>query len=426
MKKTKKWLSLLLSTVMLFSVGIVSATAAPEEENLCEVFEDLANMGFWDYPTSPFRVETIVKRTGNFIPNYEDYYGEVEDESGEYTYSAYIVPADVMDMYVDKCFALDEDFRTLVEQDENEYTTYNETTNEYFFDAGGYGGPGCYWHYELIGYTKETDTYSVYIQKMPDLYKSADDALSYNDFTEEEIGDRLKQTEGGQYYIEIPKEEQENIKITVSYDGEFNKIFESVKIDSMPAISDLITPEPPSDEDTPKVEYDTPEGVQVEGDNVFPNNTVIKVENVRKGEIFERAEKSLSNVAVKDKIAVFEFTATANNAPVQPNGKVKVSFDLPTNLSADNLKMFYVAEDGKNEEVNITVNKENKTVVAELEHFSTYVLCNVKPADSGKGEGSDSPPTEDTTNTVLFVVMMFVSLSAFGVLAYSKKKQHNH
>lgn len=200
------------------------------------------------------------------------------------------------------------------------------------------------------------------------------------------------------------------------YDGELTKIIESTEIETMPDTSDMITPDDsPSTDGDGEVVYETPDGVTVEGDNAFPENTVVKVESVQKGEIFERAQKSLSKIAVKDKIAVFEFTATADNAVVQPDGKVKVTFDLPANLSAENLKMFYVAEDGKTEEIKITVDAANKKVVAELEHFSTYVLCNIK---AGATTNAD---TDDNANVFPVVVLMLASLSAF--VAYSKRKQ---
>lgn len=145
-----------------------------------------------------------------------------------------------------------------------------------------------------------------------------------------------------------------------------------------------------------------PKALKLKAIPPFEEGTVVKVENVASGEIYERAEKSLNEIAEDGKIAVFEFSATKDNATVQPNGKVKVSFDLPSNLSADNLKMFYVAEDGKTEEIAITVDKDTKTVVAELEHFSTYVLLNTKTVpptdtdsdnDTSSGDGTNIPQT---------------------------------
>lgn len=425
----KKVLFLLLSVIMLFSVGIMGVSAK-EEENLCKEFEELESFCLWYSPVSPFNVYTIVGWTGDNIPNLQDYYCELENEDG--VYAGYKVPADWFDDYVNKYFALDEDFRTLVEKDkESEYQTitYEESTNEYAFSYGGYGFGPTYDYFNLMGYTKETDTYTVYISKLPELFDTLQDLLDYEGTTVEDWGDSLKSTEDGKYYIEIPKERQENYKLTVSFDGEIIKLLEGEKVDTIPDSSEMITPiEEP---ETPQIDYDTPEGIEIEGDTAFEEGTVVKVENVASGEIYERAEKSLNEIAENGKIAVFEFSATKDNATVQPNGKVKVSFALPSNLSADNLKMFYVATDGKTEEIAIIVDKDTKTVVAELEHFSTYVLLNTKTvpptdSDTSKDDGTNIPQTGDTTNIALFAVLMFASLSALAVLTYTKKKQHNH
>lgn len=437
----KKVLSLLLSIVMVFSAGIMGASAAAanaEEENLCEVFEELADFYYVYKGISPFSLYTIAGWTSEQIPNFhDDYYYLEMDEEGNPIEGGYKVPADLFDEYVNKYFALDEDFRTLVEKDKESeipFITYDESTDKYIFSIGGWGGPVSY-YYGLVGYTKETDTYTVYISKLPKLFDDLQYMLDYEGTTVEELGDRLKTTEDGKYYMEIPEEQKVNIKITVAYNGEYTKILESVQVDTIPESSEMITPiEKPTE--NPQVDYDVPDGIEIEGDTAFEEGTIVKVESIASGEIYERVEKALSNIAVADKIAVFEFSATKDNATVQPNGKVKVSFDLPANLSADNLKMFYVTEDSKTEEIAITVDKENKTVTAELEHFSTYVLCNVKttpPTDTDTTNGNDTtsnettnPQTGETTNIALCAVLMFASLSALAVLTYIKKKQHNH
>ena len=427
----KKFISLLLSVVMLFSIGIMSATAAnAEKENLCEEFQELENFCLWYNGISPFNLYALVGWTSDHIPNLDDYEYSEKNEEEDYLFFGFKVPADVLEEYANKYFAFDGDLRTLVreaeekdkEQGYNSFITYDENTDEYLYGYGGYGGFS--YVYGLVGYIKETNNYSVYIQNVPITFDSLEGLLSYEGITVEEAGDRLKTTEDGQYYLELPEAWKKYIKMTVAYDGEYVKLIAGEKIDTMPDISEMITPvKKPVNTPT----YETPEGVKVEGDTAFPENTVVKVENVNKGESFERAEKSLSNIAVKDKIAVFEFTATADNVAVQPNGKVRVSFDLPNNLSADNLKMFYVAEDGKTEEIKITVNADKKTIVSELEHFSIYVLCNVKPADNtSNGQGTGNPQTGDTTNAVLFVILLLASVAVPSVPTYTKKKQHNH
>ena len=436
----KKSISLLLSVIMLFSAGAMAVSAEEKEENLCDKFEHLEDLHPFGATLSPFSIFTMAEWTTNQTPQiYDDYYfteseGNIDEDGYCYEYK---VPAELFEKRVGELFALDKSVNELVleaMEEDPEYPSvkYYEDTDEYAYFIGGYGGPKS-WSYQFIGYTKNTDNYSVYIEKMPDLFDSLEELLGGTD--EPEDSENIKVNEDGKYYVALPKESESHVKMTVNYDGKNVQIITSEEIDERPNDADLIVPEEKPTE-TPKVDYDTPEGIEIEGDTAFPENTVVKVENVSKGEIFERAEKSLSNVAEKGKIAVFEFSATKDNATVQPNGKVKVSFDLPANLSADNLKMFYVTEDSKTEEIAITVDKENKTVTAELEHFSTYVLCNVKttpPTDTDTTNGNDTtsnettnPQTGETTNIALCAVLMFASLSALAVLTYIKKKQHNH
>lgn len=421
----KKIISVLLSIVILFSVGAIGTSAAAanaEEENLCEEFEKLVSFCDAYNPVSPFNLYTIVGWTSEYVPDfYEKYYNP--------NTTVYQVPRNELDMYVNNCFALENGyFQNLVEQDKAEeypLLTYDESNGTYSFSIGGWGGP-TYSYRKLMGYTKGTDTYTVYISKLPKLFDTLQDLLDYEGTTVEDWGDRLKSTEDGKYYIELPIERQENIKLTVAYDGENIKLIEGVKVDTIPDSSDMITPiEKPTE--TPKVNYDVPEGVKVEGDTAFPENTLVKVENITSGEIYNRVEKAVGEIVFKGKIAVFEFTATANHTAVQPNGKVKVSFNLPDNLSTKDLKMYYVAEDGKTEEIKITIDEDSKTVVAELEHFSTYVLCNVKIVhaidDDNSSEGSTptSPQTGDTSNFVLFAILLFASATVLTVLIISKK-----
>ena len=424
----KKIISVLLSIVILFSVGAIGTSAAAanaEEENLCEEFEKLVSFCGAYNPVSPFNLYTIVGWTSEYVPDfYEKYYNP--------NTTVYQVPRNELDMYVNNCFALENGyFQTLVGQDKaQEYPllTDDESNGTYSFSIGGWGGP-TYSYRKLMGYTKGTDTYTVYISKLPELFDTLQDLLDYEGTTVEFWGDRLKSTEDGKYYIELPKEKQENIKLTVAYDGENIKLIEGVKVDTIPDSSDMITPiEKPAE--NLKVDYDVPEGVKVEGDTAFPENTLVKVENITSGEIYNRAEKAVGEIVFKGKIAVFEFTATANHTAVQPNGKVKVSFNLPDNLSTKDLKMYYVAEDGKTEEIKITIDEDSKTVVAELEHFSTYVLCNVKIVhaidDDNSSEGSTptSPKTGDTSNFVLFAILLFASAAVLTVLIISKKRQN--
>lgn len=143
-------------------------------------------------------------------------------------------------------------------------------------------------------------------------------------------------------------------------------------------------------------------------DDVFPANTVVKVEQQKQGAIVERAQKALSKVAKK--IAVFEITAKSDNVTVQPNGKVKVIFEIPENFDPAKTVLYYVGEDGKFERIPLTISGDKKTATAELTHFSTYVLS----------ETVDSPKTGDNGNIMIWLLALGF-ISAVSVIYGTKK-----
>lgn len=164
----------------------------------------------------------------------------------------------------------------------------------------------------------------------------------------------------------------------------------------------------------PAVITEVASGVYMKLD-AFPQGTTVVAEEKTSGRAFETAKNALENIAVDGKIVVFDFSAfDVNNAPVQPNGKVMVSFVLPDGLKSENLALYYISDDGKIEKIPVTV--ENGMVAAELSHFSTYALCNETPAKS------DVPATGDSSNCMLWLGVMLVSACAVTVMKRKKEE----
>lgn len=163
-------------------------------------------------------------------------------------------------------------------------------------------------------------------------------------------------------------------------------------------------------------------GVDLVLDNagkVFENGTTITVEKITQGTIYDTVKKALEKVVAKmDNTAIFEFTATKDGAVVQPDGTLSVTFDIPKDLTATNLKMFYVSQNGKYEEVKITVDAKAGTVTANLTHFSTYVLANVAPASGG----NTVPPTGDTSALTLYVWVLTMAMAGLTLLLVHKRR----
>lgn len=152
---------------------------------------------------------------------------------------------------------------------------------------------------------------------------------------------------------------------------------------------------------------------------VFASGTTVTVENITQGAIYDSVTKALAQVVDKmDHTAIFEFTATRDGKAVQPDGALSVTFGIPQNLTADHLKLFYVSEDGKYQEVEITVDPDARTVTANLTHFSTYVLANVV-----ESSGSEPvPPTGDHAPLMAYLGILTLSAAALLILAQNKRK----
>lgn len=129
-------------------------------------------------------------------------------------------------------------------------------------------------------------------------------------------------------------------------------------------------------------------------ETVFEEGTKVTAETVTGGAVYERAKTAVQAAApVAQKFTVFEFNAVKDEAKVQPNGTLAVTFRIPDDYS-NNVKILYVADDGATEEIAATVNAGERTVVAELTHFSTYVLI-----DLGAETVATTTVSDETTTT---------------------------
>ncbi len=135
---------------------------------------------------------------------------------------------------------------------------------------------------------------------------------------------------------------------------------------------------------------------------VFEEGTKVTAETVTSGAIYDRAQTAVKTAApTVQKFTVFEFNAVKDEAKVQPNGTLAVTFRIPDDYS-NNVKILYVADDGTTEEITSTVNAGERTVVANLTHFSTYVLIDLgAEAVATTTVSSEATTTESATTTTV-------------------------
>ena len=88
-----------------------------------------------------------------------------------------------------------------------------------------------------------------------------------------------------------------------------------------------------------------------------------------------------------------------NEFAVPEGDRVTVTLPIPEGMSAENLFVFHVADDGTVTDIHATVDAEAGTVSFETTHFSTFVLANVEPGSGSVGAGAAGTPTGTLAQT---------------------------
>lgn len=433
----KKILSVLLAISLFASLAVAFAVPATAEENLCDYFRYFG----WDYS------ETIsdAKNDGVAIKCDDlsiDYFGKITSsqykgdkvEWGYYDYETGVftvngepypydqrIPAAEFEELVKKTYLCGDDFAQQLKNGVTNHVKYDSETDSYIITA--HIGGGTEGAYEFRGYKKTgNNTYSVYLQNCEWFLSEGEFEKLVNDghFT---VGEQPVWWGSDSFQGELPIVAEidfakgivwyaEYYEMTVEYDGEYSKALSVKKIPAFPSAGEMITPEYTID-----VRYDLDQSIKIDGGDAFPNGTVITAKGF---EDYGKVAGSLKGIAKDGKIQAFEINATLSGAAVQPNGKVKVTIYLADYLTAENLKMYYIAEDGTREEIKITVT--GRTVTAELEHFSTYALCNVaENAGGGAVSTSKSPKTGDSAAYIYLGIMAVSAAAVISASVISKR-----
>ncbi|MBR2338032.1 MAG: hypothetical protein IKA63_01025 [Clostridia bacterium] len=417
----KKGISVLLCAVLLCSLFAFAATAAP---NYCELFQTEIRSLRWSVmshggvnvaPGDSFSDNVIMYHMKSKLM--QQYY---EPES------AYIViPAATFESETAKQFAkVDWNVLRAWKEDNDENTGYNAANKTYSYIAAG--GMGDSTTYVVQGYTQSGKQYTVY---------------SY--FIDQAGGTIAADAVKGVDYItynEVDCPVEHRLKTVVETDGTYVKFHSWEKVDSIPAADTLIVPgetvpDPTTTTKKPtttttKVTTTTttaaltgttakPLEVVAQIDTakletvaeVFPENTVVTVEKIEKAETLQTIETAVKKVATA--FVAYEITAKSNNVTVQPNGKVKATFTVPAEYDMSKVVVLYVADDGSTETVPSTVDEASGTVIAELSHFSTYVVAQALPESDDDAQGSNAEKQPDSP--LLWIVIAALAVAVLGV-----------
>lgn len=464
----KKLAAILLCLVLVASLCVTSVSAAT---NYCSLFQSNVRALRWDLEIygnginvsegQAFPMDVIVYHIKTKLQN--DYYNE---QSGTLE-----IPADVFESKAKKVFAIVDLNQMRAHQIEVDWegsqpimgTCYNAQKNAYVFP--GFGGLGDSTTYATRGYVKNGSKYTV-----------------YSDFIDLAEADNVPAggVEGKDYVVfENAKYEiMHTVKTVVETDGTNVKFHSWEKVNAPATINGLITPSTvvedeksatsqpsnttskpttsqpaastpttgatssdattsevtssettSSEEEKPMVTVAEIKTAKLEtAENVFPENTVVKVEEVQEEKKIETVKEALKEVS--DTFVAYEITATCENVSVQPDGKVKATFEIPEGYDLSKVAVFYVAPDGKFEKLQSTVNKETNTVVAELSHFSTYVVAETFEETDNEVLTTGGEKNEDNDkggNLVLWIVLavgivLVIGGGVAGVFFLKKKE----
>lgn len=479
----KKILSLILCIILVCSIGSWSVSAAT---NYCKLFEDNIRSLRWSLNFNGDK--SVAENTSFPIEVIMDYikmktmFTYTEDNQEFVS-----IPASVFETKAKKCFALidlnamrsfEEDYWNSTTQAMDKRKVYDSTKKAYvFFAAGGVGDSTTY---AIRGYSKNGNKYTVYSHFI-DLSEpndtTAGEGMDY--FVYE--GDKYKiyhtvknvvETDGTDVkfhsWEKVSSYPAESSLITVSTKLEDEKPAQSkpsgsssntssaskptqstttssTAIQSKPTASSSTSTTvesnqsttsqtgsetPVSSEETTSSEVEKPlvtvattETAKLETEaNVFPEKTVVKVEEIKETKTIETIKTALKDIT--ENFVAYEITAKCDNVSVQPDGKVKATFNIPEGYDLEKVAVFYVADDGKTEKLNSSVDKATNTIIAELEHFSTYVVAETNIVSSESTEESttettgEAEPKPAKNNAVLWIVIIVVLVAALGAVLY--------
>ncbi len=163
--------------------------------------------------------------------------------------------------------------------------------------------------------------------------------------------------------------------------------------------------------------FETEVGVFQEGTQM----TVKKVEST--DAVFETVKTALEEVS--DKFEVFDISAVLNGTTVQPNGKVKVTFNIPEGFSK-NIAIYFISIDGATEKINSSVDEDGKTITAELSHFSSYAIVDLEK-DTIADTNVDNNNTENNSNMLIWIIIalsiVIIAGAVVTVVIIKKKKK---
>ena len=166
-------------------------------------------------------------------------------------------------------------------------------------------------------------------------------------------------------------------------------------------------------DDTTGIEIETNEGV-------FQAGTEIKVEVIEKEHTeFKKVKTALKKVA--SEFVAYDVSAIKDNAVVQPNGTVTVSFKVPEGYGK-NVAVFYISDDGISEKLESALSEDGTSISATLSHFSSYAVVKLEGTDTD-ADGVANGSADYTLWIIIAIIAVVVIAGAVTAIILIKKKK---
>ena len=161
--------------------------------------------------------------------------------------------------------------------------------------------------------------------------------------------------------------------------------------------------------------------VSIAGEGI-DKDTILNVESITSGDNY-----TLVQNAMPEDIAAFvayDISLVADGEAVSPNGAVTVSLPIPSNLSQNNLVLYYVSYDGAKEELDFSI--QSGKVVFTTNHFSIYVIAERIQSEFAFVENNDGSLTlseyqGNATEVVIPRTFNGKSVTSIGARAFDSK-----
>ncbi|MBQ8803418.1 MAG: hypothetical protein IJZ53_07295 [Tyzzerella sp.] len=155
-----------------------------------------------------------------------------------------------------------------------------------------------------------------------------------------------------------------------------------------------------------------------------PLDTLIEVDKLTEGTEYDRIIGIL-DVEDNETFDIKLHSGSLNEYVTKlENGQFEVKIPVPAKLEGKALKVYYVDENNKVVEYDVTT--KDGYAVFTTDHFSIYTLATASTTGSGTGNGNSSsvPATGDGSNYLMWIVLAFISASyLMGTAIYCKKRK---